>query len=699
MHLTDSYSIFLPIPSYRAWWITLLFAVLLVCLHSAVGVSLAAAQSTGEAPAFSYNDTFSLEWATSPEIQPSGEHVVYIRNGMDKMKDRRTGRLWLVARDGSMHRKLTGHDHSEYGARWSPDGTEIAYVAATEGNGSEIMVYSLETRQATRITQLETSPADLRWSPDGSQIAFNMLVRQDPPPYEVDLPSPPEGAEWAKSPTVLTRLRHEADGRGDLPHGFRHVFVVPADGGTSRQITSGDYNHGGAVSWLPDGTGFVFSANRSDNWEYDRVESEIHLATLDGDITTLTNRNGPDSSPVVSPDGEQIAYTGFDDQVQTFQNSQLYVMNADGSGQQLLTGDLDRSVSDPIWDASGDGIYVSYLNNGLTEVAKIDLAGSVEVISESGGGVAVGRPYAGGTYSVDRNGQVAFTHGTTDDLANIAIAGSGAPEVLTDLNNDLLPHRTLGQVEEVTWDAPDGRTIHGWVVRPPNFDKEEEYPLLLEIHGGPISSYGPVFSPEIQLYAAGGYVVLYANPRGSTGYSEAFANLLYHDYPGGDYSDLMAGVDMMLDQGFIDRDRMYVTGGSAGGTMTAWIVGSTDRFRAASVHKPVMNWYSKTLVADNYYGYANYRYPGYAWENPEKYLEESPISVVGNVETPTMVMVGTDDLRTPPSEARQLYHALKIRKIDTALVEVPGASHGIASRPSQLNAKVAYTISWFKRYE
>ena len=414
---------------------------------------------------------------------------------------------------------------------------------------------------------------------------------------------------------------------------------------------------------------------------------------------TLTDRNGPDSNPAVSPDGEQIAYTGFDDQVQTFQNSQLYVMNANGSGQQLLTGDLDRSVSDPIWDASGDGIYVSYLNNGLTEVARIDLDGSVEVISESGGGVAVGRPYAGGTYSVDQNGQVAFTHGTTDDLANIAVAGSGAPEVLTNLNNDLLPHRTLGKVEEITWDAPDGRTIHGWVVRPPDFDKDKEYPLLLEIHGGPISSYGPVFSPEIQLYAAAGYVVLYANPRGSTGYSEAFANLLYHDYPGGDYGDLMAGVDMMVDQGYINRDRMYVTGGSAGGTMTAWIVGSTNRFRAASVHKPVMNWYSKTLVADNYYGYANYRYPGYAWENPETYLEESPISLVGNVETPTMVMVGTDDLRTPPSEARQLYHALKIRKIDTALVEVPGASHGIASRPSQLNAKVAYTISWFKRYE
>ena len=663
------------------------------------GVQQAGAQSSSPAtsPAFGYDDVFALEWATDPQMQPGGEHVVYRRNGMDKMKDRRVGRLWLVSSDGSMHRKLTGHTRSEYGARWSPDGTEIAYIAVTD-EGSEIMVYSLDARQSTQLTQLDASPGNLRWSPDGSQIAFSMLVEEKAPSFDVDLPSPPEGAEWADKPTVLTRLRHEADGRGNLPHGYHHLFVVPSDGGTPRQITSGDFHHRSAVSWLPDGSGFAFSANRIDNWEYDRVESEVHIAQLDGTIRTLTDRNGPDSDPAVSPDGSKIAYTGFDDRVQTFQNDELYVMDAGGGSRELLTGDLDRSVSNPTWAPDGDGIFVSYLENGQTEVARIGLDGSLDVIAESGGGVVVGRPYAGGQYSVSQDGQVAFTHGTAADLANVALATGGDPEVLTGLNDDILPYRSLGDVEEITWSAEDGRTIHGWVVRPPGFTEDEDYPLLLEIHGGPISSYGPVFSPEMQLYAAAGYVVLYANPRGSTGYSEAFANLLYHDFPGGDYGDLMAGVDRMIDTGYIDRDRLYVAGGSAGGTMAAWMVGSTNRFRAAAVHKPVMNWYSKTLVADNYFGYADYRYPGYAWENPEKYLEESPVSLVGEIETPTMTMVGTNDLRTPPSEARQLYHALKIRKIDAALVEIPGASHGIASRPSQLNAKVAYTLAWFERY-
>ena len=222
--------------------------------------------------------------------------------------------------------------------------------------------------------------------------------------------------------------------------------------------------------------------------------------------------------------------------------------------------------------------------------------------------------------------------------------------------------------------------------------------LLLEIHGGPIANYGARFSAEFQLYAAAGYVVFYANPRGSTGYGEAFGNLLHHDYPGQDYDDLMSGVNAVIAKGYVDKDRLYVTGGSAGGIMTAWIVGKTDRFRAAAVVKPVINWYSKVLVADNYFYYHNYRYPGSPWENPEAYLKYSPISLVGKVTTPTLVMVGTADLRTPLSESKQLYHALKLRKIETALVEILGASHHIAARPSQLIAKVAHVLAWFEKH-
>jgi dipeptidyl aminopeptidase/acylaminoacyl peptidase len=300
---------------------------------------------------------------------------------------------------------------------------------------------------------------------------------------------------------------------------------------------------------------------------------------------------------------------------------------------------------------------------------------------------------------VARGGSVAFTYTTSVEPSEVALVEpDGSLRILTGLNADLKAQRRIGEAEMVwTESSYDGRRIQSWIVHPPDFDPSHQYPLILEIHGGPISNYGDRFSAEMQLYASAGFVVVYSNPRGSTGYGEEFGNLLYHDYPGNDYDDLMSVVDAVMERGYVGHERLYVTGGSAGGIMTAWIVGKTQRFRAAVVAKPVVNWISKTLVADNYNGYAHYRYRGQPWENPEHYWDYSPLSLVGNVETPTMVMVGTEDLRTPLSEAKQLYHALKLRRIDTALVEVPGASHNISNRPSQLITKVLHAIAWFDR--
>lgn len=255
-------------------------------------------------------------------------------------------------------------------------------------------------------------------------------------------------------------------------------------------------------------------------------------------------------------------------------------------------------------------------------------------------------------------------------------------------------------MEEIWYKSTvDQRDIQGWLVYPPDYDPSQKYPLLVENHGGPIANYGDRFSAELQLYAAAGYIVFYPNPRGSTSYGEEFGNLLYHNYPGDDYNDVMDGVDFCISKGVAHEDQLFVTGGSAGGIMTAWIIGKNNRFEAAVVAKPVANWISKTLMADNYFNYANSRFPGQPWENFETYWKFSPLSLVANVETPTMVMVGMDDLRTPPSEAKQYYHALKLLKIETLLVEIPGAGHGIANRPSNLIAKVAHTLAWFGKYK
>ena len=654
-----------------------------------------------ERTSFERMDVFELEWVSSPQISPDGRRVAYNRNSMDIMTDRAASRLWIIRTDGSGNVPLTGRDVSESGAVWSPDGSRVAFTSATE-NGAEIHVHWLADGKTARLTQLNRSPRGLSWSPDGEQIAFSMLVAEESPVL-VSAPEKPDDAMWADEPRVTTRLKYERDGSGYIETGYNHYFVVPAVGGSPRQITSGTFHHTGTPEWSADGKALIFSGNRNEDWEHEFQNSEIYRVDIDsGDVVALTDRNGPDTSPVVSPDGRQIAYLSFGDKVRTYQVTKLHVMNTDGSDKVELLPDLDRSVSGLVWSKDSRSVYFQYDNHGDTKIAVTTLTGKMRDVAENLGGTTIGRPYGGGSFSVAPSGRIAYTHVTPYRPAELAIVETRKPEpaVVTSFNEDLFNWRDLGEVEELWYTSSvDGRDIQGWVVKPPGFDPQQDYPLLVENHGGPISNYGARFSPEVQLYAAAGYIVFYPNPRGSTGYGEAFGDLLFNNYPGDDYQDVMDGVDKLIESGLAREEQLYVTGGSAGGIMTAWIVGKNNRFRAAAVIKPIMNWMSKTLTADNYYGYANYRYPGQPWENMEGYMKFSPISLIGNVKTPTLVMVGTADMRTPISEAKQMYNALKIRGIDTALVEVPGAPHNIAGRPSQLITKIDHILAWFTKYQ
>ncbi|MDZ7691792.1 MAG: S9 family peptidase [Balneolaceae bacterium] len=485
--------------------------------------------------------------------------------------------------------------------------------------------------------------------------------------------------------------------------GYTHVFVMPADGGTPRQVTSGNYNHGGTPQWTPDGDHLIISANRHSNWRYEPNNTEIYKIEVEtGSITGLTDRLGPDGDPKISPDGEQIAYTGYDDEYQGYQVSNLYVMNADGSGKQIITESFDRSVTDLQWSGDGEGLYIQFDDEGNSKIGYVNMDGTVETVADNLGGTSIGRPYSGGSFSVDSTGQFAYTHTRPSYPADVATGSVDTPiQRITRLNEDLFGHKELGQVEEIWYESShDGRRkIQGWIVTPPNFDPEKEYPLLLEIHGGPFANYGDRFSAEVQLYAEAGYVVLYTNPRGSTSYGEEFGNLIHHSYPSQDYEDLMSGVDAVIERGYINEDQLYVTGGSGGGVLSAWIVGKTDRFKAAVVAKPVINWYSFVLTSDGTPFFYKYWFPGLPWEHRDHYMDRSPISLAGNVTTPTMLLTGEEDYRTPISETEQFYTALKLQKVESAMVRIPGASHGIASRPSNLMSKVAHILEWFGRYE
>ena len=645
-------------------------------------------------------DVFELERASDPRISPDGERIVYVRRGFDVLTDRATSHLWIVKTDGSGHQALGVGGASASQPRWSPSGDRVAFFAEDGDGRRQVFVHWLGSGRTAAVSRLTEAPSDLAWSPDGSMLAFTMFVAgEDPSP--ASLPAPPREADWGPPIEVIDRVNHRLDGRGELPVGHRHVFVIPADGGTARQITAGDFDHNGPLAWTPDASAIVVSANRREDRDFEPLDSALwRVGVAEHGLTRLTERYGPEDQPAVSPDGSQIAYVGFDDRHQGYQVEALYVANGDGSDPRRITSELDRDVSSPIWSADGDRILFEYDDEGVTRIGAVRAdGGEVDELAAGVGGMSLGRPYGGGSFTVSDGGAIAFTVGTAQRPADIAVLEpGGAPRPVTAVNEDLLGHRDLGEVESLWYDAPDGERVQGWLVTPPGFDPDRTYPLILEIHGGPFANYGPRFAAEIQLMAAAGYVVLYTNPRGSTSYGEAFGNLIHHAYPGGDHDDLMAGVDAVLERGFVDPERLFITGGSGGGVLTAWAVGKTDRFRAAAVQKPVINWYSFVLYADVPAFFYKYWFPGPPWEHHEHYMDRSPISLVGEVTTPTMLITGSRDLRTPMAESEQYYHALQIRGVPTRLVRVPDAAHGIAARPSNLIAKVAHILAWFEEH-
>ncbi|MGH8251523.1 MAG: prolyl oligopeptidase family serine peptidase, partial [Steroidobacteraceae bacterium] len=539
----------------------------------------AAADATD--PKFSSMDVFALEWASDPEISPDGTRVAYVRRSFDIRTDTRRSMIWLVGKDGGDHRPVAGDAGSQSSPRWSPDGSRLAFVATDTDGSSQIHVHWLEQGVTSRVTNLVDKPSQLAWSPDGRTLAFAMRVPAKHVPLKVELPEAPEGANWAEPVQAIDRVVYRADGEGFLPSAFQQVFVVPADGGSARQLTEGNWDHEDPA-WTPDGRELLVSANRRPDADLVPADTEIHTIDLaSGSMRALTKRFGPDASPAVSPDGRHIAYTGFDDRFQGYQRARLYLMQRDTGEIRELATELDRDIEHPIWSRNGRSLYVSYDDQGSSRVAEVDLSGRVTVLVDDLGGEAWSRPYGGGSFSVARDGSIAYSANDALAPADVGLLDDGKARRLTGVNAELLAQRRLGAVEEIwSTSSVDGRRIQSWLIRPPGGDPSKKHPLILEIHGGPFQNYGPRFAAELQLYAAAGYAVLYSNPRGSTSYGEEFGNLIHHAYPGRDYDDLMSAVDAAIAKGGVDENRLFVTGGSGGGVLTSWIVGRTERFRA-----------------------------------------------------------------------------------------------------------------------
>ncbi|WP_086616718.1 S9 family peptidase [Erythrobacter tepidarius] len=659
--------------------------------------------AAGPETRFTARDLFDLSMASDPQISPDGARIAYVRMSNDIMTDRARSAIWLVdTKTGEQVPLAGGADADAFSPVWSPDGRRIAYVS-TAGGSAQLWVKWLQGGESVRLTGLPTSPSSITWSPDGTMIAYTMLVEGEALKLGQAPEGKPEGAQWAEPLEVYDLLAYRVDGAGYLKPGFEKVFIIPATGGAARQLTFGEYHDKGPLTFSKDGKRLYFAANRKPDWQHDPVESEIYaLDIASGTITALTSRDGPDHSPSVSPDGKLIAFLGFDDLGRAYEDNDLYVMAPDGSGLRNLTADWGYSPSGIAWDADGTAIYAQYDISGETRVARIGLEGTVRDVVQGVTGSSFDRPYTGGSFSVAANDAVAFTGGVPTFPAELMLAASGGKtRSLTDLNAALKAVKRMGTVRKITTKSSyDGLPIEGWLTLPPDYTPGTRVPLILEIHGGPFAAYGPHFATDNQLYAAAGYAVLSANPRGSTSYGEDFANKIDKAYPGKDYDDLISIVDAAIAEGVADPDALFVTGGSGGGVLTSWIVGKTDRFKAAVTQKPVINWTTQVLTADSPAFFGRYWLGAQPWENPELYWKLSPLSLVGNVTTPTMVVVGAEDYRTPVSESEQYYTALRLRGVPTALVKIPGASHGsIAARPSQSAAKAAAILAWFEKYK
>lgn len=649
---------------------------------------------------FTAERVFDLEYGDDPQISPDGETIVYVRRSMDRRTDRIRGDLWRIDVDSGDHRPLVVGGASSGAPRWSPSGDRLLYTTSTDGL-PELRLFYMDTGESVSLSQFSSAPGNATWSPDGETIAFTMFVKGDAPSFATP-PSPPEGAEWSPPVRVFDDITFRFDGQGYLEEGATHVFTLPADGGSPRQVTSGEADFGDPA-WLGNDTLLVVG-NPNEDRDLDPIESDIFAVdvyTLER--TRLTDRDGPDQSPAPSPDGKLVAYLGYDDEVLSWQSTRLYLMGADGSNPRELAADFDRDFANITWSADGRSLYALIEDAGDMAIVSIDMDGDVERVVTGVGGTSIGRPYAGGGFSISdtRRPIFAYTAASPDKPADIAVAGRDVQDrELTRLNADLLPYLDMAVIEEIKVPSShDGLEIEAWIALPHGFTSDGSHPMIMEIHGGPFAMYGPSFAAEIQRFAAEGYVTVYVNPRGSTGYGAAFAEAIDQAYPGYDYDDLMSVVDYLVEQDYVDEDRLFVTGGSGGGILTAWIVGKTDRFAAAASVKPVINWMTMALSADIAAFVKRHWIRAEPWENPDAFLDRSPIMLIENVVTPTLVMVGEEDWRTPTWEAEQFYTALKLKGVDTALIRVPGSPHYIASRPSRLIAKTDNIMGWFSKYD
>lgn len=662
----------------------------------AICLATALAQEKPSADRFTTEHYFELERISNAQISPDGAHIVYTRQQANRLEDKWESSLWIVNADGSQNRFLA----KGTAPRWAFDSKRILYLADGEPKGVQIFVRWIDAEgPATQVTHATDKVADAHWSPDGKMIAFSMFV-PDKHKWNISMPAEPQGAKWTPAPRMVETLHYRQDQIGFLQDGQTHLFVVAADGGAPRELTTGNWSVGAgelrspvALDWMPDSKSIVFQANRDSKADLEYQSSQLLVVDVaSGSIRDLVNKPGMWGRPAVSPDGKNVAFTGFPASPKTHSVADLYVVPSAGGEPRKISGDYDRDPVNLAWAADGSGVYFDADDHGSRNVQFASINGGVRAVTS---GVHM--------LTLDSASKDMMGAGTVTDpdhpaeVVRFGLRRPGEMNQLTNVNAGLLAGKKLAKTEGFTYSSTNNARVDGWVVKPPDFDASKKYPLILEIHGGPFGMYNVGFNYMWQNFAANDFVVLYVNPRGSTGYGTAFSGAIDHNYPGPDYDDLMAGVDSVVAKGFVDTSRMYVSGCSGGGVLSSWVIGHTDRFAAAAVRCPVIDWLSMAGHTDiPLFTYSFFKKP--FWEDPSDWLSHSSLMYAGKVTTPTLLMTGVLDRRTPMPQTEEYYAALKMRGVPVTLLQFEGEYHGTGSKPSNFIRTQLYMMSWFKKY-
>ncbi|HET8627274.1 MAG TPA: S9 family peptidase [Thermomicrobiales bacterium] len=652
-------------------------------------------------------DLCRLRLVGPPQVSPDGARVTYVVTTIHAEGDDNEYRstIYVAPTDGSAEpRQFTAGPKKDTQPRWSPDGAKLAFVSDRAGK-PQVYVLDLAGGEARKVTDAPEGAASPLWSPDGATILYTSKVAEGQGADEK-----PEGKGGAyKPPLVIDRIKHKMDGEGFFDEKRRHLFLVPAEGGEARQLTSGDWNDN-TPAWSPDGAQIAFCANRDDDRDTSDVNDLWVVPVAGGEPRKVTSGRGPVSLPAWSPDGQSLAYIGHERGHMPGANNRLLVVPAAGGAARDLTAGFDRSVGNavmgdtrmgfdgqrPVWAPDGRSVLFVSTDGGNTAIYRATLDGEIATV--------IGGERACAAFSTSRDGRtIAFAVSTPTLPGEIVVAdGDGGNErQITRHNEALLGELALQPAERIEYTSADGQRIEGWVIKPAGFDPARKYPLVLKIHGGPHGTYGNAFSHEFQLLVAQGYVLLYVNPRGSQGYGQDFAHAIRADWGNLDYQDIMAGVDYVIGQGCVDPERLAAGGASYGGYMTCWLLGHTDRFKAIVTERVVSNLSSFWGTSDIGQTFGAWEMGGKTpREDPETYARCSPITTMDRATTPALIICGERDLRCPIEQSEQVFITLKRNGVPAELVRYPDESHNhaVAGQPKHRVDRLERMLAWLGRY-